>query len=148
MGRKGVTRKRNKPPVTYADVDREEVSVGNPLDIAVHRRVERGRLYRRLVRASQAVVDALGKKSRVWFDYERVLSRLTDLRQAAYFDLGVEHGVAAARAQQLKAGRSVEKLAAQLVREVLVSDLPREQRAAAAVLAAWAMIGSQSAKSK
>jgi hypothetical protein len=64
-------------------------------------------------------------------------------RAAAYFDLGVEHGVAAARADQLRAGRAVKKLADRLVREALGADVPREDVAAAAVMAAWAVLGSR-----
>jgi len=53
---------------------------------------------RKLARAAQAVVEALGRRRGVWFAYEELLFRITDRRQAAYFDLGVEHGIAAARA--------------------------------------------------
>jgi len=75
---------------------------------------------RKLARAAQAVVEALGRRRGVWFAYEELLSRITDRRQAAYFDLGVEHGIAAARASQLHgASKSARAIAEHLVREVV-----------------------------
>jgi hypothetical protein len=68
---------------SYRAIYREELPPGNPIDLAVHRRVRRPREERRLARAAQAVVDALGKRRRVWFAYEELNSRLTDRRQAA-----------------------------------------------------------------
>jgi hypothetical protein len=95
---------------------------------------------RKLAMASQAVVDALGRRRRVWFVYEDLLGRLVSRQQAAYFDLAVEHGAAAARADQLRAGPAVKRLADRLVREALGANVPREDVAAAAVLAAWAVV--------
>jgi hypothetical protein len=86
-----------RPRPSYRAIDGEEVPPGNPVDLAVHRRVRRPREERRLARAAQAVVDALGQRRRLWFRYEELLGRLTSRQQAAYFDLGVEHGIAAAR---------------------------------------------------
>jgi hypothetical protein len=128
---------------TYREIDREEVPPGNPIDMAVHRRVGRPREERRLANAAQAVVDALGRRRKLWFVYEDLLSRLTTRQQAAYFDLGVEHGAAAARADQLRSGPAVRKLADRLVREALGANVPREDVAAAAVMAAWAVIGKE-----
>jgi hypothetical protein len=53
---------------------------------------------REFARAARAVVEALGRLRRVWFAYEELLAKVKDRRQAGYFDLGVEHGIAAARA--------------------------------------------------
>jgi hypothetical protein len=130
-----------RPRPTYREIDREEVPPGNPVDMAVHRRVGRPALMRKLAMASQAVVDALGRRRQLWFAYEEALGRLTSRQQAAYFDLGVEHGIAAARADQLRAGRAVKKLAERLVREALGANVSREDVAAAAVMAAWAVLG-------
>jgi hypothetical protein len=129
------------PRPSYRAIDREEVPPGNPIDLSVHRRVGGARLQRDLARAAQAVVEALGKRRRVWFTYEELLSRITDRRQAAYFDLGVEHGIAAARANQLPgASKSARAIAAHLVREVLGMGVTQRVRAEAAVLAAWAVL--------
>ena len=139
---KRVGKRPRRPLVTYTDIDREEVAVGNPIDLAVHARVGRGELARKLARLSHAVVDALGKRRKVWFDYEDVLGRLTDLRQAAYFDLGVQHGVAHSRVRALRSGdAAVEKLASRLVREALCSKVALEVAVSATVMAAWAMVG-------
>src|SRR5882672_2764387 len=131
---------------TYREIDREEVPPGNPIDMAVHRRVGRPALMRKLAMSAQAVVDALGRRRRLWFVYEEALGRLTSRQQAAYFDLGVEHGGAAARADQLRAGPAVKKLADRLVREALGANVPREDVAAAAVMAAWAVLGGSTAR--
>jgi hypothetical protein len=125
---------------TYRAIDREEVPPGNPIDMAVHRRVGRPALMRKLAMASQAVVDALGPRRRLWFVYEELLGRITTRQFAAYFDLGVEHGMAAARANVLRAGPAVRKLADRLVREALGANVPREDVVAAAVMAAWAVL--------
>jgi hypothetical protein len=43
------------------DEPAEEIPPGNPIDMAIHRRVGRPALMRKLVMAAQAVVDALGR---------------------------------------------------------------------------------------
>jgi hypothetical protein len=113
--------------------------------MAVNRRVGRPASQRTLAMAAQAVVDALGRRRRLWFDYEEALGRMTSRQQAAYFDLGVEHGIAAAREDQLRAGPAVTKLADRLVREALGANVPREDVAAVAVMAAWAVVGGKTA---
>jgi hypothetical protein len=96
---------------------------------------------RKLALAAQAVVDAVGHRRRLWCVYEGALGRLTSRQQAAYFDLGVEHGAAAARADQLRARPAVRKLADRFVREGLGANVPREDVAAAAIMAAWSVLG-------
>jgi len=127
---------------TYRDIDGEEVPPGNPIDLVVHRRVRRPREERRLANAAQAVVEALGKRRRLWFVYEQLLGRITSRQHAAYFDLGVEHGAAAARVEVLRARASVQRVANGLVREALHADVAPDVRVAAAVLAAWALTRS------
>jgi ABC-type arginine transport system ATPase subunit len=71
-----------------------------------------------------------------------VLARTPHIAPASpCFVIGVEHGVAAARADQLRAGPAVRKLADRFVREVLGANVPREDAAAAAVMAAWTVLG-------
>ena len=128
---------------SYRAIDRQEVPPGNPIDLAVHRRIGGARLQRDLAHAAQAVVDALGKRRKIWFAYEELLARITDRRQAAYFDLGVEHGIAAARADQLPgASKAARAIAEHLVREVVGTGVAPRVRVDAAVLAAWALAGS------
>ena len=109
-----------KPRPSYREIDHEEVAPGNPIDLTIHRRIGGAPLQRDLARAAQAVVEALGKRRQVWFAYEGLLARITDRRQAAYFDLGVEHGIAAARATELGADRkTVHALAQHVVKELI-----------------------------
>jgi hypothetical protein len=98
---------------------------------------------RKLAHSAQAVVDALGRRRKLWFVYEEALGRITSLSNAAYFDLGVVHGTASARASQLRAGPAVRKLADRLVHEALHANMPREDVAAATVMAAWVVLGSR-----
>jgi hypothetical protein len=98
---------------------------------------------RKLANSAQAVVAALGRRRKLWFAYEDLLGRITTRQFAAYFDLGVEHGAAAARADHLRAAPAVRKLADRLLREVLGANVPREDVAAAAVMVAWAVLGKE-----
>ena len=131
-----------KPRPSYRAIDREEVAPGNPIDLTVHRRIGGARLQRDLARAAQAVVEALGRRRRVWFAYEDLLAKITDRRQAAYFDLGVEHGIAAARATALAGFRkNVNALAQRVVRDLMRTGDARDEVVAALVVAAWAVLG-------
>jgi hypothetical protein len=131
-----------KPRPSYREIDREEIPPGNPIDLTVHRRIGGARLQRELARAAQAVVEALGKRRRAWFAYETLLSQITDRKQAAYFDLGVEHGIAEARANALHgASKSARAIAEHLVREIVGTSVAPSVRVEAAVLAAWALLG-------
>ena len=129
-----------KPRPSYRAIDREEVPPGNPIDLTVHRRIGGPRLQRDLARGAQAVVEALGKRRRVWFAYEDLLSQITDRRQAAYFDLGVEHGIAAAAANGLaKATPTQRAIAERIVQEVIRTGVAHEDAVRAAVLAVWGL---------
>jgi hypothetical protein len=89
------------------------------------------------------VVEALGRRRRAWFVYEELLAKIADRRQAAYFDLGVEHGIAAARANAVPAAsKSARAIAEHLVREVIGTGVAPRVRIEAAVLAAWALVGT------
>jgi len=131
-----------KPRPSYRTIDREEVPPGNPIDLTVHRRIDGARLQRDLARAAQAVVEALGRRRRVWFAYEELLAKITDRRQAAYFDLGVEHGIATARATTIADGRkTVNALAQRVVRDLIRTGVARDEVVAALLVAAWAVMG-------
>jgi len=88
-----------------------------------------------------ASAGVLGNRgSRLWFRFEHAADRLRALREAAYFDAGVEHGTAAARADEAKGGsRAVRRLAERLVVEALRGGVTRDEAAAAAVLVGWEM---------
>jgi hypothetical protein len=92
-------------------------------------------------------VDALGRRRRLWFVYEEALGRMTSLQHAAYFDLGVEHGVAAARANALPgASKAARAIAERLVQEVVRTGVARGVAVEAAVMAAWAVLGGTTGK--
>ncbi len=133
-----------KPRPTYRSLE-VDPSYEHAIDQRVRIRVGRRDLQRTVADTSTAIVKALGKRQRrLWFRYEHAADRLRALREAAYFDAGVEHGAAAARAEATKGGRrAVRKLAERLVVEALRGGLERGETAAAAVLAAWAMIGER-----
>ena len=132
---------------TYRAIDREEVPPGNPIDMAVHRRVGRPALMRKLANSAQAVVDALGRRRRLWFAYEDLLGRITTRQFAAYFDLGVEHGVAAARANALPgASKAARAIAERLAQEVVRTGVAQHVRVEAVVLAAWAVLGGRAGR--
>jgi hypothetical protein len=127
-------------PRKYSDIDREEVPPGNPIDLTVHHRIGGARLQRDLARAAQAVVEGLGRRRKVWFVYEDLLARITDRRQAAYFDLGVEHGIAAAAANGLTNPSETQRaIAERIVQEVIRTGVSRDDAVRAAVLAVWGL---------
>ena len=106
-------------------------------------------MERKLARAAQAVVEALGKRRRVWFAYEELLSRNTDRRQAAYFDLGVEHGIAAAAGNGLtKATPTQRAIAERIVQEVIRTGVRRVDAVRAALLAAWGLTATRARRPK
>ena len=132
-----------RPRPTYRDIDRDEVPPGNSIDLTVHRRVGGARTQRELARAAQAVVEALGRQRRVWFEYEDLLSRITNRRQAAYFDLGVEHGIAAAAANGLTNASTTQRaIAERIVQEVIRTGVSRDDAVRTAVLAVWGLMAA------
>ena len=125
---------------TYRDIDREEPRPGNPIDLAVYRRLGGARSLREIATSSQAIVNALGRRRRLWFAYEDHLSRLTSRQFAAYFDLGVEHGIAAAAANGLAGASKMQRaLAERMVQEIVRTGVARNDAVRAAVLATWAL---------
>jgi hypothetical protein len=109
-------------------------------------RVGRRDLDRKMVRTTTAIVKALGKK-RLWFQYEQTWDQLRALREAAYFDVGVEYGIAASRATVMSGTRStINALAQRVVRELMRTGVPRDEVVGALILAAWAVRDGRTAK--
>jgi hypothetical protein len=102
------------------------------------------RLRRRIQRASQRLLQALGDRRLLWLELEEQLTEYRDLREQAHFDAGFAHGFAAGRAEAVRsvlaAGMDGDCLA-QRVREcaMLEESLSPEQRALALLQAAWAV---------
>ena len=135
-----------KRGATYRSLD-EDPSCEHVVDEAVRVRVGRRDLDRKLVRTSTAIVKALGAKRRRWFEYERVADELRSKREATYFDVGVEYGIAATRATALAGGRkTVNALAQRVVREVMRTGVGRNEVVGALLVAAWAVLEQRSRK--
>lgn len=130
-----------KPRVTYHALE-EDPSCEHPVDQTVRLRVGRRDLQRIVANTSHAIVQALGSKRKVWFDYESAADELRAKREAAYSDVGVEHGIAAARANALATpSKNIRALAKRVVQEVLRTGVARREAVGAALVAAWAMLG-------
>jgi hypothetical protein len=124
----------------YQDLDPE--SVGHPVDEIVEKRVGRRATRRKLAELSQAILSALGDKSQLWIEYEQIKGDASSSREEAYFNLGVEYGLAAAHANELsEPRRRVRALAQHLLREAMASGLAPEDTAAAAAMATWSLLG-------
>lgn len=123
------------------DSDCEE----HPVDKLVEKRLGKHTGRRKLAKLSTAIVRALGLESKqLWFDYEQAMGDLYSAREEAYFDVGVEHGLAAAHVNELaEQRRLVKDLAQRLLREAMASGLQREDAAAAATLATWSLLGRE-----
>ncbi len=79
------------------------------------------------------------------FQGSRIFSPGTrDRRQAAHFDDGVEHGIAAAAANGLThATKTQRAIAERIVQEVIRTGVSRDDAVRAAVLAVWGLTGRQ-----
>jgi len=59
--------------------------------------------------------ENLRERRSQWGTCEELLARVTDRRQAAYFDLGVEHGIAAAAANGLTNATKTQRAIAERI---------------------------------
>lgn len=130
-----------KPRVTYRGLE-EDPSYEHPVDQTVRLRVGRRDLQRVITTESHAIVEALGAKRKHWFDYERAADQLRSKREAAYFDAGVEQGIAACAVLGLgRPSKRVRAYAQHILRELLRTGVERQEAVAAALVAAWALLG-------
>jgi hypothetical protein len=141
-------RGRRKPPrLTYASLE-EDPSYEHVADRTVRKRVGRRDLQRRASDASVAIVMALGRRKALWFAYETPADQLRALREAAYYDLGVEHGIAACAVHGFaRPSKTVRALADKVVRDLLGADVSRPEALRAALAVAWAMASSARSRS-
>jgi hypothetical protein len=117
----------------------------HPVDALVDRRLDHAALRRRIRAATDRLVEALGEEHDLWLRLEELLGEQRLDREAAYFDIGYEHGRAAGRAEALADGKlrtsSAYHELAQRVREAAVNaGLPHEQATSALIEAAWALV--------
>ena len=114
----------------------------HPVDIALERRLPQTRLVRRIRSLGSRLLTSLGERRSLWLTLESLLGEYHANRGETYFDLGYEHGAAAARAEAKgrgvlsKAGRA---LAAQLRNLVVQSELPARERLLVLLDTAWAL---------
>ena len=132
----GHVARRKAKAVRYHDLD-EDPSCEHVVDQAVRVRVGRPDLDRTMVRTTTAIVKALGSKRRLWFRFEAAADELRALRDAAYFDAGVSHGISAAAAQQLRSRQpAIERSAEDSLRRAFIVGVSREDGTAPVVMAA------------
>ncbi len=132
---------------TYRALETEP-SYEHPVDRVVRRRVGRRDLQQIASDTATAIARALGPRQRHhWFSFERAADQLRDRREAAYFDVGVEHGIAACAAHGFGTPtKKVRAIADHLVRELLANGVPRTDAVRAAITAAWALVSIRGTK--
>jgi hypothetical protein len=124
----------------YRDIDAEDEA--HPVDELVEARLATRATRRRLAERASGIMRALGPESKLWLAFEEDKAVLERAREEAYFDVGVEHGLAVAHANELdEPRRRVKELAQHLLREAMASGLEREDAAAAASLVTWSLLG-------
>lgn len=134
------------PARAYEDMD-GDANEEHPVDVLVDRRLDHAALRRRIRAATDRLMEALGEEQDLWLRLEELLGEQRLDREAAYFDIGYEHGRAAGRAEALADGRPRASTAyrelARRVREAAVNaSLPPGQTASALLEVAWALIGT------
>jgi len=132
------------PVRSYEDMG-DEPDDEHPVDALVARRLDHAALRRRIRAATDRLMEALDEEHDLWLRLEELLGEQRLDREAAYFDIGYEHGRAAGRAEALADGKlrasSAYRALAQRVREAAVNPgLPHEQAASALIEAAWALV--------
>jgi hypothetical protein len=104
-------------------------------------------LHRTDANSTDAIVKALGRRGKLWFDFESAAGEMRVKREAAYFDASVEHGITAARLHALGGPSKTERvLADRVVRELLATAVTRSNAFGAAIVAAWAIHETRATK--
>ena len=114
----------------------------HPVDVALEHRLPQVRLLRRIRSLGNRLLTSLGERRSLWLTLEPLLVEYHANRGETYFDLGYEHGAAAARVEAKgrgvlsKAGRT---LATQLRNLAVQSELPARERLLVLLETAWAL---------
>jgi hypothetical protein len=137
------------PVRSYEDMG-DELDDEHPVDALVDRRLDHVALRRRIRATTDRLMEALGEEHDLWLRLEELLGELHSDREAAYFDIGYEHGRAAGRAEGLADGgpraAHAYRALAQHVREAAVNaGLPDAQATGALIEAAWALLADRGA---
>jgi hypothetical protein len=130
-----------KPRVTYRGLEKDP-SYEHAVDQTVRLRIGRRDLQLIVATKTDAIVKALGAKKRLWFDFEAAADELRAKRESAYFNVGVEHGIAACAVHGLgRLSKRVRVHAQHVVQELLRTGVARQDAVRAAMVAAWALLG-------
>jgi hypothetical protein len=93
----------SRPASPFRDAARPD-DERHPVDAEVDRRLPQVELRRRIREAEDAMTAALGsERIGLWLALESLLNERRFQREEAYYDLGHEHGAAAARAEVRRA---------------------------------------------
>ncbi|MBI3182567.1 MAG: hypothetical protein HYZ28_10565 [Myxococcales bacterium] len=126
----------------------DEVDDVSPVDEAVDRRLGHGALRRQIRAATDRLVEALGEEQHLWMRIEELLGEYRYDREAAYFDIGYEHGRAFGRAEGLAEGKpratpAYRDLALRVREAAVNAGIPHDQAVAALLEATWALLASR-----
>ena len=117
----------------------------HPVDAVVERRLHHGALRRRIRVATEQLLRALGEERHLWLRLEELLGDCRVDREAAFFDIGYEHGRIAGRTEGLAEGKPRTAPAYRALvlrtREAAVNaGLPPTHAAAALIEATWSLV--------
>ena len=122
----------------------------HPVDVALESRLPQAQLLRKIRGLGRRLLTSLGERRSLWLTLESPLGEYHANRGETYFDLGYEHGAAAARAEAkgrgvlTKAGRT---LATHLRNLVVQSGLPARERLLVLLEIAWALARDEERRS-
>ena len=140
---------RKVPPKTsaarsYRDMLDEGHGI-HPADAVVERRLGHTALRRQIRAATERLLRALGEDRHLWLRLEELLGDCRADREAAFFNIGYEHGRVAGRTEGLAEGRpratpAYRALALRAREAAVNAGLPHVQAAAALLEAGWALV--------
>jgi len=117
----------------------------HPVDAVVERRLGHTALRRRIRIATARLLRGLGEERHLWLRLEELLGDCRGDREAAFFDIGYEHGRIAGRTEGLAEGKPRTAPAYRALvlrtREAAVNaGLPHTHAAAALIEATWSLV--------
>lgn len=133
------TRHQQSPYVRVEHVQNEQ----HPVDVAIARLLPQRSLRRRILCNTDRLLAALGEQRTLWLEIEELIAEYSSKREEAYFNLGYQHGIAAARAVALRATSktgvgNAQRAFADRIRELTIqAGLPLPLTMAPLLEAAW-----------
>ena len=122
------SRRQPRYPNYYQDMERYAEKDDNPALVAVRQRVPQEAAQKRLVRLQTEVGDQLSNRQ-PFLDLETLRNNMSMDREQAFFNVGVEFGMAtgAASASQAKRSKGAKQLAMDVRALVMEAQLPPEE---------------------